>query len=292
MKDLKTLTEQYKMIPIFDPNIISYINEIILMKEITSICDIQGENITDSKLKTALKAKEDNFIKILYDITSDKSFKIDMLYDIISNLSSTKLSEEYINVILETCSTSKVDEFEKCIMLYYLLYNSAKIEASVAFLAMNLMLKSKGYLPIIIEKGLEESKNVLLCNKGFSHLVEFMRASAIKLYDTCIEIKVKHSSKSASYDEVFSDFDNIIKTESHEGSYYLTKDLVGTEEFLYKNVGPVTDKQQIIISFICEKLGINFNGGNSKQAYYFIKEYYDKARNGNSECKKGKMEVF
>ena len=114
------------------------------------------------------------------------------------------------------------------------IHNSAKIEASVAFLAMNLMLKSKGYLPIIIEKDLEESKNVLLCNKGFSHLVEFMRASAIKLYDTCIEIKVKHSSKSVSYDEVFSDFDNIIKTESHEGSYYLTKDLVGTENFYIK----------------------------------------------------------
>lgn len=292
MKDLKTLTEQYKMIPIFDPNFDTYINKIILMKEIISICDIQGKHITDSKLKTALKAKEDNFIKILYDITSDKSFKIDMLYDIISNLSSTKLSEGYINVILETCSTGKVDEFEKCIMLYYLLHNSAKIEASVAFLAMNLMLKSKGYLPIIIEKDLEESKNVLLCNKGFSHLVEFMRASAIKLYDTCIEIKVKHSSKSVSYDEVFSDFDNIIKTESHEGSYYLTKDLVGTENFLYKNAGDITDKQQTIISFICEKLGIKFNGSNSKEAYYFIKEYYYKARNGKSQCEKDKMEVF
>lgn len=292
MSELKTLTEQYKMIPIFDPNFNSYINEIILGKEIGCIHKIQGNYIEDSKIQNDLKSKEDNFTKILYGIIANTSFKADMLYGVINNLSNTKLSEDYINVIVETCNTGKVGDFEKCIMMYYLLHHSAKVEAEIAFLAMNLMLKSKGYLPIILEENFEEHNSILLCNKGFSPLVKFMKMSAIKLYETCIYIKVKHSLNNISYNEIIYDFNNIIKKDSHKDRYHLTNDLVGTENFIYKNAGSITNKQQTIISFICEKLGISFNGSNSRQAYYFIKEHYYKARNGNSESKKDKMEVF
>lgn len=292
MSELKTLMEQYKMIPLLDSNFNSYINEIILRKEIGCVYNIQGNYIEDSKIRNDLKSKEDNFTKILYGIVANASFKADMLYDVISNISNTKLSKEYINAIVETCNTGKVGDFEKCIMMYYLLYHSAKVEAEIAFLAMNLMLKSKGYLPIILEENFEEHNSILLCNKGFSPLVKFMKMSAIKLYETCIYIKVKHSLNNVSYNEIIYDFNNIIKTDSHKSRYQLTNDLVGTENFLYKNAGDITDKQQIIISFICEKLGIKFNGSNSKEAYYFIKEYYYKARNGKSQCEKDKMEVF
>lgn len=58
----------------------------------------------------------------------------------------------------------------------------------------------------------------------------------------------------------------------------LTEDLDGSKTFNGKRGYAVTPKQHTIISFIHQELGIKFKGTNSKQAYKFIGEYYDRAR--------------